>query len=508
MTQEVTLVTQHTAAADPENTFEEETALVHKIKQIEKTARLLEPDAAQRQQLRNHVIAYAEEYLEAIPDMPARITRADNGRALYDSPITEEGIGIDEALALLNANVNTVGINPTSGRFLAYIPAGGVYHAALGDYLAAVTNRYASLFFAGPGAVRMENMLVRWIADTIGYPDTAAGSLVSGGSIANLTAIVTARDACGIVGGAIDKAVIYVTEHVHHSVDKAFRIAGLGNCVKRIVPVDDGYRMDSDALAELVTADKRDGLRPWLIVASAGTTNAGAVDPLSDISDIASAHEMWFHVDGAYGAFFVLCPEGQAVLQGMDKSDTIVLDPHKTLFLPYGTGAVLAKDWHNLYASFSAEADYMQNILSQEDELSSANMSPELTKHFRGLRLWLPLKLLGVAPFRAALSEKIHLARYFYERIQRIDGFEVGPYPDLSIVTYRYLPERGDADAFNRRLIQATQDAGRIFLSSTRIDGKFVLRLAVGSFRSHLDDVDETLDILNRTAQQLVTEGG
>ena len=176
--------------------------------------------------------------------------------------------------------------------------------------------------------------------------------------------------------------------------------------------------------------------------------------------------------------------------------------------MPYGTGAVLAKDWHNLYASFSAEADYMQDILSEVDELSSANMSPELTKHFRGLRLWLSLKLLGVAPFRAALSEKIHLARYFYERIQRIDGFEVGPYPDLSIVTYRYLPKRGDADAFNQRLIQVIQDAGRIFLSSTRIDGKFVLRLAVGSFRTHLDDIDETLDILNQTAQQLVAEEG
>ena len=496
------------AAVTGPDVFEEETALTREIERLEKTAHLLEPDAAQRRQLLKRVIAYAEEYLDGIPDMPARILRADNGRSLYDSPITEKGVGIDEALAVLNENVNTVGINPTSSRFLAYIPAGGLFHAALGDYLAAVTNRYAGIFFAGPGAVRMENMLLRWIADTVGYPDTAAGSLVSGGSVANLTAIVTARDDGGIVGGAIDESVVYVTEHVHHSVDKAFHIAGLSNCVKRIVPVDGGYRMDPGALAKLVAADKRDGLRPWLVVASAGTTNTGSVDPLSDIGDIAATHNLWFHVDGAYGAFFALCPEAKAILQGMEKSDSIILDPHKTLFLPYGTGAVLAKDWQKLHASFSAQADYMQDILGQVDELSPANMSPELTKHFRGLRLWLPLKLLGVAPFRAALSEKIHLARYFYERIQRIDGFEVGPYPDLSIVTYRYLPERGDADAFNHRLIQTIQDNGRIFLSSTRIDGKLVLRLAVGSFRSHLDDVDETLEVLNRTARQLIAEGG
>jgi len=499
---------QRASAADSESTVtEEETSLVRDIRQLEKTARLLEPDAAQRQRLLSQVVAYAEAYLQGVPDDPVRIVRADNGRALYESPISEEGIGIDEALAVVEENVDTVGINPTSGRFLAYIPAGGLYHAALGDYLAAVTNRYAGLFFAAPGAVRMENMLLRWMADVIGYPGSAAGSLVSGGSVANLTAIVTARDNCGIAGEEIDRSVIYVTEHVHHSVDKAFRIAGLGNCVRRVVPVDASYRMDPAALAELVATDKEAGLRPWLVVASAGTTNTGSVDPLSDIAEIAAAHELWFHVDGAYGAFFVLCPEGRAVLQGMDRSDSIVLDPHKTLFLPYGTGAVLARDWQKLYASYSAEADYMQDILCEVDELSPADLSPELTKHFRGLRLWLPLKLLGVAPFRAALSEKIHLARYFYERVQRIDGFEVGPYPDLSIVTYRYLPQRGDADAFNQRLVQAIQDGGRVFLSSTRIDSKFVLRLAVGSFRSHLDDVDETLDILNREARRLAADG-
>jgi aromatic-L-amino-acid decarboxylase len=151
------------------------------------------------------------------------------------------------------------------------------------------------------------------------------------------------------------------------------------------------------------------------------------------------------------------------------------------------------KDRQKLYTSYNAEADYIESILEEVDELSPAELSPELTKHFRGLRLWLPLKLLGVAPFRVALSEKIQLARYFYEQIQSIDGFEVGPYPDLSIVTYRYLPKRGDADEFNQRLMQTIQQEGRIFISSTRIDGKFVLRLAVGCFRTHLEDIEEAL---------------
>lgn len=476
---------------------------LNNIRQLEKIARLLDPDATERQHMLNQVIAYASSYLEDLENAPTYFTDPDNGRALYDSPITEEGSDIKEVLVLLQENVTTTGMNPTSGRYLGYISGGGLVHAALGDFLAAVTNRYAGLFFASPGAVRMENMVLRWMADIIGYPETAAGNLASGGSIANLTALVTARDVYGIDGNAITKSVVYVTEHVHHCINKAFHIIGLDNCVKRVVRVDTNYRMVPEALEEAIIADQKAGLQPWLVIASAGTTNTGSVDPLSDIGDIAAAHKLWFHVDGAYGAFFVLCPEGKAVLQGMDKSDSTVLDPHKTLFLPYGTGAVLVKDRQKLYASYNAEADYIESILEEVDELSPAELSPELTKHFRGLRLWLPLKLVGVAPFRAALSEKIQLARYFYEQIQNIDGFEVGPYPDLSIVTYRYLPKRGDADEFNQRLMQTIQQEGRIFISSTRIEGKFVLRLAVGCFRTHLVDIEEALEILHRTAKQL-----
>jgi len=474
-----------------------------KIRKIEMIARLLDPDAQSREYLLNNVISFADSYLAGIGSAPAHIVRTETGSALYGWPITEEGIGIEEALALLHNNVNTIGLNPTSGRFLGYIPGGGLFHSALGDYLAAVTNRYAGVFFASPGAVRMENLLLRWMADMVGYPDTAAGNLSSGGSIANLTAIVTARETCGIAGETIGRSVVYVTEHVHHCIDKALRIAGLSGCILRSVHVDDKYRMDAGALDEAVTADKKAGLHPWLIVASAGTVNTGSVDPLADIGDIAQARGLWFHVDGAYGAFFALCPEGKVVLQGMDKSDSIVMDPHKTLFLPYGTGAVLVKDRQALYSSHCAEADYMENILNDEDEISPADLSPELTKHFRGLRLWLPLKLLGTAPFRAALSEKILLARYFYEKIRKADGFVVGPYPDLSVVTYRYVPKRGDADEFNQKLLHDIQQNGRIFISSTRIDGKLILRVAVVCFRTHLEDIDETIDILSSKAKQI-----
>jgi len=476
--------------------------MINEIKQLEAAARLLEPDFVQREQLLEQVIAYSQTYLEGISDAPANYPFED-GRGLHDSPIAEEGLEIGEALGLLNKHVDTSGIGTTSGRFLGYIPGGALFPSALGDYLAAVANRYAGFFFASPGAVRLENMLISWMAGVVGYSGKAAGNLTSGGSIANLIAIVTARDTCGITGDRLARSVVYLTEHVHHSIDKALHVAGLSGCVKRKVPVDKRYRMDAEALSNAIETDRTAGLNPWLVVASAGTTNTGSVDPLAAIAAIAAEYELWFHCDAAYGGFFNLCPEGKANLGGLEKADSIVMDPHKTLFLPYGTGALLVKNGAKLYASQNWDAAYMQDAPDNMEELSPAELSPELTKHFRGLRLWLPLKLFGLAPFRAALSEKIQLARYFHENIQLIDGFEVGPYPDLSVVTYRYLPGRGDVDAFNERLIKKIQQDGRIFISSTRIDGKFVLRMAISSFRTHLSDIDEALGVLERSAKQL-----
>ncbi|MGD8586839.1 MAG: aminotransferase class V-fold PLP-dependent enzyme [Chloroflexota bacterium] len=478
--------------------------MIEKIRSLEAQSRRLEMDASQRMQLLDQVATYSQRFLDRIADEPA--FGAADGRAIYESPLTEEGIDMAEALALLRDNVDGAGINTPSGRFMGYIPGGGLFPAALGDYLAAVSNRYAGHFFASPGAVRIENMLLTWMASAVGYPASTLGNLTSGGSAANLLAVVTARDAYAIEGPKLERSVVYLTEHAHHSVDKALHVAGLGGCIRHEVPVDAKNRLDPGALEMAIVSDQMAGLIPWLVVAAAGTTNTGAVDPLAEIAEITAAHNLWFHVDGAYGAFFALCPEGKAALDGMAASDSLVLDPHKTLFLPYGTGAVLVRDGSQLYASQNYEAAYMQDIPEDIEEVSPAELSFELTKHFRGLRLWLPLKLFGLAPFRAALSEKIHLARYFHDQIQMADGFEAGPAPDLSIVTYRYRPPRGDADDFNQRLIKEIQQAGRLYISSTRVGGRFVLRLAVVSFRTHLDHIDEALEVLSWTADKLVRQ--
>lgn len=478
-------------------------SLISRIESLEAVARRLDPAQAERDTLTEPVLAYANRFLDSLPTRPMFVTGSTDGAPLRDAPFLETPTNIDDLLHIVETEIDTDGINPAGGGHLGYIPGGGIFHAALGDFLADVSNRYAGVFFASPGAVRMENRLLRWMGELVGYPADAVGNLTSGGSIGNLIGIVSARDAKGIKAHQITTAPIYVTEHAHHSLDKALRIAGLGECPVRHVPMDSRYRMDPAALERQVSDDLKAGLQPWLVIASAGTTDIGAIDPMPAIADIARAYGLWFHLDAAYGAFFAMCDEGRERLRGMDRSDSIVMDPHKGLFLPYGTGAVLIKNRQAVLDAHRYQAHYMQDALDAREEDSPADLSPELSKHFRGLRVWLPLKLCGLAPFRAALEEKLLLARYFHEEIQRVPGFEVGPDPELSVATFRYVPKCGDVNAFNERLVQAIHDDGRVFLSSSQVDGKFILRVAVLSFRTHRDTIDLTIEILRRLAAQL-----
>jgi len=477
--------------------------VIERIRALETVARQLDPGRDERDRLLHPVVAYAEAFLDRLDTLPVYLETADRGAGIRASPIGEEPTSIDELLALLGRHVDRPGINPASPGHLGYIPGGGIVHAALGDYLAAVTNRYAGIFFAAPGAVRMENLLLEWMASVVGYPAEAGGNLTTGGSLATLIALVTARDARQVAPHEIARTVVYLTTQAHHAIDKALRIAGLRSCVLRRVPMDARYRMDAGALERQIRADIAEGLRPWLVVGSAGTTDTGAIDPLHAIADVATRYGLWFHLDAAYGGFFALCAEGRRLLDGMARSDSLVVDPHKGLFLPYGSGAVLVKDRRAMIEAHTEQAHYMQDAVGERDEVSPADVSPELSRHFRGLRLWLPLKLCGLAPFRAAVEEKLLLARYFHERLSRLPGFEVGPFPDLSVVTFRYVPTRGGADQFNRRLVREIHRDGRVFLSSTVIDGSFIIRLAVLAFRTHLDTIDLTLEILREKVAAL-----
>jgi aromatic-L-amino-acid/L-tryptophan decarboxylase len=472
------------------------------VERLRVEAAPLEPDAEARGAMAAAVFEHAQAFLGDLVEGPANRPWEEAFLPPPDGEFGESGVDLAGTLEWLGRAVDRPGITTASPFFTGYVPGGGLFHSALGDFLAAASNKYAGFASAAPGAVRMENATCAWIARTIGYSEGAAGTLTSGGSLANLTAIVAAREARDELGGG----AVYFSRTAHHCIDKALRIAGRARAPHRLVATDERHRMRADALAEALERDRAAGVRPWLVIASAGTVDTGSVDPLAEIAELCDAHGAWLHVDGAYGGLFKLCPEGREILSGLERADTVALDPHKTLFLPYGTGAAVARDGQVLLDAFSASADYIRPLGETEVGPSPGDLSPELTRHFRALRLWLPLQLAGVAAFRAAQSEKIRLARYFRARLAGEEGWQVGAAPDLSIVAFRYRPERGDSDDFNRRLLKRLQEEGRVFLSGTRIDGADWLRCAILSFRTHLVHVDETLDVLGRIAAALEGE--
>lgn len=473
------------------------------ILELEQRSSQLEPGSETRRIRRQSVIKYSERFLENLAGAKAYEPPVQDNEKLLSEEFFEEGIDIESVVHSVESQIDRGGINPASGTHFGYIPGGGIYTAALGDYLAAVSNRYAGVRFASPGAVNVENRLCNWMAELIGYTGNAGGYLSSGGSLANLTAVVAARESKNISPQKSSKSVVYLTKQAHHCIDKALAIAGMGGCIIRRIGMDNRFRMDPAHLKSLIEKDIQNKLTPWLVAGSAGTTDTGAIDPLNKIADVALRYNLWYHVDAAYGGFFLLDKKIKEKMIGIEKADSVVMDPHKALFLPYGIGALIVRDISTLKNTFRFDADYMQDSEPEPAEYSPADISPELSKHFRGLRMWLPLKVHGVAPFRAAIQEKLLLARYAHEKLSGMKGFETGPEPDLSVVTFRYVPGNEDPDEFNRRLHRELLNDGRIFLSSTLIDQKFVLRLAIVSARTHLNQVDLALKIIQEKVSQI-----
>lgn len=478
----------------------------NKLLELERLSAALDPNGEERKNLRDQVVEHTEEFIEDIYKTKAYHTHKSAPR-IKATELGKELQDIEDIVKYLSAELDEDGINPASGGHLGYIPGGGIYASSLADYWAAISNRYAGVYFANPGAVRIENKLIRWVSNLIGYPATAHGNLTSGGSIANLIGIVSARHGMQIKSRDIENSVIYVSKQSHASISKSIQVAGLAEAHIRFVAMDDQYRMDPNLLEKQVIEDKKKGLNPFLIAASAGTTDLGAVDPMASLAKICKEHNLWLHVDAAYGGFFILTDEGRTKFRGIELSDSLAIDPHKGMFLPYGLGICIVRDKKIMLEAFTFDASYLQDIKVANEEINPMDVSPEMTKHFRGLRMWLPLALYGIEPFKNALDEKLLLAKYFYSEVQKIPGFVVGPAPQLSVVTFRYVPEDASkSDEFNKRILDEVHKDGRVFFSSTSLEGKFTLRLAILSFRTHLKTIDLTLLVLNEKIELINQE--
>ncbi len=466
--------------------------LIDRIRSWEAKSQVLEPEQEVRNKTLSRVSNYANAFLNTLSEAKTFVSSEEMSDR-FD--ITGRPHSIEEILNIYRKEIAEKGINAASGGHLGYIPGGGIYASALGDFLADVTNEYAGIFYASPGAVALETALIDWIKTLFSYPSGAVGNLASGGSIANLIALAAARDKHRIKGDKIKKSVVYLSAQTHHCVTKALRIIGLEDLLLRTLPIDSHFRIRPEALTETIAKDKELGLNPFLVIGSAGTTDTGAVDPLFEIGTICQQENLWFHVDAAYGGFFILAESAKHLFKGIELSDSLVVDPHKGLFLPYGIGAVLVKDREAVFHSNRAGADYMQDAFREDLPVNPADLGPELTKHFRGMRMWLPLQLYGTEPFAACLEEKLDLTRYL--RIKLADlGFSLGPEPDLS-VTYFWMDRGTESDAFNQQLLKLIHDDGSSYFSSTRVEGKFVIRSAILSFRTRISSVDSAIALIS-----------
>lgn len=389
------------------------------------------------------------------------------------------------------------GIEPTSGRFFGYIPGGGMPAAALGDLIAALTNRYSGVQGVCPGAVEIENQVVRWIRLLLNWPEESWGTLQSGGSMATLTALIAAR--ATRPADHWSKSVIYCSEEAHHCFQKAVAIAGLEYCPFYKIPSDAQGRISLPHLKAQIEKDRKHGLSPWILCATAGSTNLGAIDPLQACAELCRQEKLWMHVDAAYGGFFWLTEAGKNKLSGMELGDSIVLDPHKGLFQPYGIGIVLVRNGAFLRRSLSSQASYLRD-LAHETEHSPNDYSPELTRHFRALRLWFSLKVHGMEAFEAAIDEKLILASYLYNELSNISKLTVYGPPDLSVVAFRCEGETPQqSNPRTEELFSKIMSSGRVHFSSTTIHGFLYLRLCILSFRTHLKEVQEAVQEIKRS---------
>jgi aromatic-L-amino-acid decarboxylase len=464
----------------------------------------LDPSPDQMRRMGAEAVDLAVGFLAEVADRPA--VSYDNERDIVvglREPAPEYGSRFEDLLATI-AEAATLGHETTGPGFLAFIPGGGLFASSLADLIADTYNRFVNLWQPAPGFSQIEATAVRWMQDLFDHPPEGRGVLTTGGSMANLTAIVTARKAMlpeDFLGGTL-----FSSDQAHASVPKAASIAGFPGRGIRAVPTTPDLRMDVDALVRMVRADREAGLSPFMVVAAAGTTNTGTVDPISDLVRACRDEGLWLHIDAAYGGPFQMTERGRALFTGIEQADSITFDPHKGMFLPYGTGCLLVREGAKLRAAHYQHGDYLQDMAPEADIPNFTEYSPELSRDFRGLRVWLPIKLHGMAAFREALDEKLDLASHLHEALLETPGFELPVKPDLTVVPFRYVPAGASneaADAFNRALLDRINAPRRVFMSSTLLGGRFVIRPCIVSHRTHKDRIDEAIEIIRSAAADL-----
>lgn len=444
------------------------------------------------------VTARCIDHIASLPSQPilGDVAAEDLCRSLRE-PAPEAGSALEPLLDLIFDQCIPRSFNAPAPGYLAYVPGGGVYPAALANFIADTTNRFTGVWMAAPALVQLEATALDWLRDWMGFPETTRGLFTTGGSMATFNAILCARER--LLGPNIRDGVLYTSDQAHHCVLKSAKLAGILPDRVRAIPCDEHYRLPLGPLAAAIAEDRARGLTPFAVVSSAGTTNTGAVDPLDAIADLAEAEGMWHHIDGAYGAFFHLSDDTRATLRGLSRADSLTLDPHKGMFLPYGTGALLVRDGAWLRAAHEATADYLPAMPHPEDFYDPSQHGPELSRAFPGLRVWLTVKIYGAKAFREAIAEKRRLAVDAARRIAALPGIVIDAPPELSLFAFHVTwpgATLADENRATRALMEQTTASGRVMITGAVARGRYVGRVCVLSFRTHAAEIDALLDDL------------
>jgi aromatic-L-amino-acid decarboxylase len=380
--------------------------------------------------------------------------------------------------------------------YFAFIPAAGTFPGALGDFIASALNIYNGSWMEAAGPSRVELIVLDLFKQWIGYPPAAAGVLVSGGSAANMTALVCARQRVG--AAAQDTAVAYVSDQAHSSLARWARGLGLKPDQVRVLPTDDLYRMRPDALAGAIAADRTAGRLPMFVAASAGSTNTGAIDPLPEIADICRDEGVWLHVDGAYGGFAALTARGSRALAGIERADSVTLDPHKWLYQPFECGCVLVREGELLRSAFEIAPDYLRDAAVRAAEVNFSDLGMQLTRSARALKVWLSLGYFGVDAFRAAIDQALDLALEAERMISARPELELMSPAQLGVVCFRRrfgpADEEWRSARLNAALVGRFEASGLGLVSSTRLHGRYAIRLCILNHTTALSDVERTIE--------------
>src|SRR6267378_3963174 len=471
---------------------------------------MLDPSADEIRNWGNSVIQLMTNYFGDLRDHKVygrMSSREIRGR--LDSALPTHGTDFEDLLKVFRETIVPFSRQNAHPRMFGYVQSPGTPLATFADLLASTLNANLTVWRSAPAPVELERLTIDWVRQILGFNAEAGGLLVSGGSMANLAAIATARQAKNRSSARLR---MYASSETHFSIAKAAALLGIGRENVRHVPVDKHFKIRTDDLVAKINADVEAGYVPFCVVANAGTVNTGAVDPLAEIREVANRFQLWMHVDGSYGAFALLAESARKLFEGIEQADSIALDPHKWLYLPVDVGCIIYRAPEIARATFSHEAEYTRVIGEEVDEAFAFwDYGPELSRRFRALKVWMLLKGVGLDSLGEAIESNLVCARYLESMVRASDDFQMVAPVELSIFCFRHVPShlRSESpqaiDDFNERLLIALQRDGSSYLSNTTLGGRFALRGCVLNYRTTLRDMKILLDDLRRVAKTLPT---